>query len=141
MEKIEISECPYSELSNIKEWYNGIQANERNELSFKFDNDTFYLLKVNNISVGLMSVLKGNNKYCDLRRFVKKEYCHKGLAEIMLNYLFFIAKREKIKSIQGTIKKTNTKGATFLESKGFKMAPFIKNKIIGEDYYSAEFKF
>ena len=124
---LELQRCSDESRPDLKVWFDSLPVEAKNSLEFRFHDDIFFTLKLDNKLIGIMSVEELHNRYADFRRFIIPEYRSYGFAGVMLNYLILKAKENNFTRIIGTIKTSNEKGTKYLSEKGFKIMPLAKD--------------
>ncbi|WP_204345543.1 GNAT family N-acetyltransferase [Psychroserpens algicola] len=103
----------------LKKWYQQFTNEDNNNLRFRFEEDTFYVAKIDDEIVGILGYEDHNSFCCDFKRFVVREYRNKNIAELLLDFLIVDARINNKRAIDCTLNSHNEKGINFLTKKGF----------------------
>lgn len=129
--KIEITKCSDQDKNEFREFYDKLPVEQKGNLEFRFEdkNETFFVIKIDDRIVGIMSVSISGKSYVDFRRFVLPEFRRARIAEMMLNYLILHARKNNISRIMGTIRNSSVRGVEYLQNRGFKITPYNGNDL------------
>jgi len=121
-------------LLNLETWYTSIEAYQKKDLIFDFNNALFFTIHLNDIMIGMMSICEDDKRLDDLKRFVLTEHRNKGYAEMLLDHLIEYARNNNFISIRGSLKSESERGINFFEAKDFVSTSF--GNIEGQSYTS-----